>query len=345
MKRSLNSNFLIKNVIIILTLILMIVALIVLAGPRFSGWVTRGVYAGIVLITIMLLIILLYTYVRNFYIPLKRLENKMKEFEGKQYFSAEGLPKNTDNLLEKLNAIMELQKTELEREHARAIIEQKMKYAELQNQINPHFLYNTLENIRGQAIIDDNDVIANMTEALSKFFRYNISKDNDIVKLADELDNIKNYIRIQQYRFRDRFVFQIYDNDTADAVYHCMIPKMTLQPIVENAIFHGIENKIGQGHIDVHIEVSSNHMIVLVADDGIGMEEAALEKLNQKLNTSERNKRWVDTKENSDGIAMENVNNRLKLLYGEEFGISVSSMRNVGTEVEIVLPYLPEEKA
>jgi two-component system sensor histidine kinase YesM len=251
---------------------------------------------------------------------------------------------DSKNLLDELDEIVNLRQSEMEREHELVILEQKMKYAQLQNQINPHFLYNTLENIRGQAIIDDNYLIADMTEALSRFFRYNISKDNDIVRLADELDNIRTYIQIQQYRFRDRFIFRIHNHDETDGIYRCMIPKMTLQPIVENAIFHGIENKVDTGYIDVHIERSGIHVIVLVSDDGIGMDEDSLEKLNQKLNDMKQKVQGIEEKDSSNGIAMENVNKRLRLLYGEEYGIIVSSTHHVGTEVEIILPYVPEQQ-
>lgn len=284
------------------------------------------------------LIVFLRNCVMRLYVLLRKLEYGIGKDNDRFLTGKSG---DSKNLLDELDEIVNLRQSELEREHELVMLEQKMKYAQLQNQINPHFLYNTLENIRGQAIIDDNYVIADMTEALSRFFRYNISKDNDVVRLADELDNIRTYIQIQQYRFRDRFIFQIYNHDETDGIYRCMIPKMTLQPIVENAIFHGIENKVDIGHIDVHIERSGLHVIVLVSDDGIGMDEESLEKLNQKLNDMKKKAQGMDEKDSSNGIAMENVNKRLKLLYGEEYGIIISSTKNVGTEVEIVLPYLP----
>lgn len=287
------------------------------------------------------LIVFLRNCVMKLYVLLRRLEYGIGK-EDELFLT--GKASDSKNLIDELDEIVNLRQSELQREHELVILEQKMKYAQLQNQINPHFLYNTLENIRGQAIIDDNYVIADMTEALSRFFRYNISKDNDVVKLADELDNIRTYIQIQQYRFRDRFVFQIHNHDDTDSIYRCMIPKMTLQPIVENAIFHGIENKVDTGHIDVHIERSGIHVIVLVSDDGIGMDEESLEKLNQKLNEMKKTVQEIEEKDSSNGIAMENVNKRLKLLYGEEYGIIVSSTQNVGTEVEVVLPYVPQEQ-
>ena len=221
-------------------------------------------------------------------------------------------------------------------ERDRELLEARMKFAQLQNQINPHFLYNTLENIRARAILDDNEIIADMTEALSRFFRYNISKRTDVVKLSEELDNIRTYMHIQQYRFSNKFDFQVFIHDEDASVLNAQIPKMTLQPVVENAIFHGMENKIGKGHIEIHIESDVENVYVLIEDDGVGMDEKALKELREKL-SQKADGQWA-VGHGSDGIAMRNVNNRLKLFFGESYGISVSSTENVGTEVELVLP-------
>lgn len=223
-----------------------------------------------------------------------------------------------------------------EKDRERELLETRMKFAQLQNQINPHFLYNTLENIRARAILDDNAVIADMTEALSRFFRYNISKREDIVKLSEELDNIRTYIRIQQYRFTNKFDFQIFIHDDDPEVMNARIPKMTLQPIVENAIFHGMENKIGKGHIEIHIESDEERVFVLVEDDGVGMSPEELAALQEKL-AAPSDGSWAESR-TSHGIAMQNINNRLRLIFGELCGLSVSSTEGVGTEVDLSLP-------
>ena len=221
----------------------------------------------------------------------------------------------------------------------RELMETRMKFAQLQNQINPHFLYNTLENIRARAILDDNEVIADMTEALSRFFRYNISKRADIVKLSEELDNIRTYMHIQMYRFSNKFDFLVYIHDDED-IMDTMIPKMTLQPIVENAIFHGMEKKIGKGRIEIHVESDTDKVFVLVEDNGVGMSPEQLEKLTARL--SEKEEDSTDSRRRGDGIAMRNINNRLKLLFGEDYGLTISSTEGVGTEVGLVLPRRPE---
>ncbi len=250
----------------------------------------------------------------------------------------------TETVGEMITALQDKMKGLAEREHGSAILYEQAQYAQLQNQINPHFLYNTLETIRGQAIIDDNYLIADMTEALGKYFRYSISRDNDTVTVGQELDNILNYVQIQQYRFQDRFIFRIYPHVPEEEYNICKIPKMTLQPIVENAIFHGMEQKVDKGHISIHIDVTEDKLIIIVADDGVGMDEAALEKMNRKLRETETTGEMT-SKGRHNGIAIENVNRRLKLLFGSDYGLRVSSTKGLGTEVEVTLPkVLMDEK-
>ena len=176
--------------------------------------------------------------------PLERFDKKFKEIRKLSGVNEDEEITELQTVFEQIETVLAYQEKVMEEKNARDLLEQKMKYAELQNQINPHFLYNTLENIRAQAYIDDNDTIAEMTEALSRFFRYNISKDNEVVTLAQELENIETYIQIQQYRFQNRFTFHIYYHENENLAVHCRMPKMTLQPVVENAIRHGVENNV-----------------------------------------------------------------------------------------------------
>ncbi len=233
--------------------------------------------------------------------------------------------------------------SEKERRREQELLETKMKFALLQNQINPHFLYNTLENIRARAILDDNPVIADMTESLSRFFRYNISRRSDLVKLGEELDNIRTYMHIQQYRFSNKFDFRIFNHDEDPSTLNCLIPKLTLQPIVENAIFHGMENKIGEGHIEIHIESDDRYVYILIEDDGVGMPEEKLRELTERINGEDDGP--AEGGRAGDGIAMRNVNRRLKLLHGDACGLAVSSTEGVGTEVSLTLPKTEEKNS
>lgn len=166
-----------------------------------------------------------------------------------------------------------LEKREISQREAytAAVSSSQSKINALQNQINPHFLYNTLECIRSEAILQDCENIARMSHALASFFRYSISRKENIVTLRDELSNIKNYFFIQQFRFEDRFFLDIQVEDGDDELLDCLLPKMTLQPIVENCVFHGLEPKAEQGHVTIRISGTKDMMKVIVEDDGVGM--------------------------------------------------------------------------
>lgn len=212
------------------------------------------------------------------------------------------------------------------------------QYLALQNQINPHFLYNTLESIRGEALIAGMDNIADMTEALAKFFRYTITKVENLVSVEEELDNCETYFLIQKYRFGSRLQLHIlYEEENRESIMNCKIPKLTLQPVLENSIIHGTELKIGTGNLTIQFEQTDRRLIIRISDDGVGMDEQTLAKLNRQLGGG--GKALTDNQEEKKGgIALVNVNNRIHLLFGEEYGMHVYSIRGKGTDVEVTLP-------
>ena len=207
----------------------------------------------------------------------------------------------------------------------------------LQNQINPHFLYNTLECIRSEAVLADMDEIGNMCEALAVFFRYTISNPKTMVTVNDEIMNIRTYFYIQQYRFGDRMRLKLDFQSDEATVGNCIVPKLILQPIVENAIIHGLEDKIGSGTVKIQLSICDDNLLIHVIDDGIGMDDATLHQVNQSIahGTPFMNRK-------KGGIALRNVNNRIQIIYGQEYGITVNSMKQIGTDVEIVIPYRRE---
>lgn len=212
------------------------------------------------------------------------------------------------------------------------------QYLALQNQINPHFLYNTLESIRGEALIAGLDSVADMTEALAKFFRYTITKVENLVSIEEELENCETYFLIQKYRFGDRLKLHIEcDPEDWETVMNYRIPKLTLQPILENSIIHGTELKIGTGNLRIQFECTQERLLIRITDDGVGMAEDTLVMLNKKLGR-DGNSVVHQADENKGGIALVNVNSRIHLLYGEEYGIHVYSVLEKGTDVEITLP-------
>lgn len=224
------------------------------------------------------------------------------------------------------------------------ISKRQAQYLALQNQINPHFLYNTLESIRSEALIAGLDSVADMTEALASFFRYTISKVENLVSVEEELQNCETYFRIQQYRFGDRLQLHIdYDRAEWDEIIHCRIPKLTLQPILENSIIHGTELKIGTGNLKIQFERTQKRLIIRISDDGVGMDEDTLTRLNQKLGRG-GNQLTEHDEEAKGGIALINVNNRIHLIFGEEYGMHVYSIPGKGTDVEISIPMITSDR-
>ena len=201
------------------------------------------------------------------------------------------------------------------------------------------FLYNTLEGIRAEALIAGVDSIAEMTEALATYFRYTISQVNNLVTLEEELANVENYYYIQQFRFGSKLDLRIrYDCEDEEEALMCQLPKLTLQPIVENSIYHGLERKIGTGHLDIKVTVTDSHLIIMISDDGVGIEKGQVKVMNEQLRALRLEEENNGETGKKGGIAVKNVNNRIKLLFGEEYGIYIYSQPDVGTDVEITLP-------
>ncbi len=202
----------------------------------------------------------------------------------------------------------------------------------LRSQINPHFLYNTLESIKGLALIHDNQDIWEIAKSLGVIFRYSISKE-DITTLEEELAIVKEYIYIQKVRFEERFSV-IYDFD--DDIIKYLIPKMILQPFIENAIHHGMEPKLEKCTIRLAGAINTKgDLVITIEDDGKGIDEARLSEIKNVLKSR---REVIVSGGGSTGIGISNINNRLKLLYGEEYGVDIKSEPGHGTKVTLSLP-------
>lgn len=196
-----------------------------------------------------------------------------------------------------------------------------------------------MECIRGQALLDDNIEIAKMVEALSSFFRYSISKKGNLVTLRDELANIENYMLIQRYRFNNRFSMEIIIDEEDEAAYDFLVPRLIIQPVIENAIFHGLEERMEDGIVSIEVIVTDLDMIITISDNGKGIGCEELEELNNRINANDME---LDDKNKSNqintGIALPNINRRIRLLFGKEYGVNVYSTLGKGTDVEIIIP-------
>ena len=202
----------------------------------------------------------------------------------------------------------------------------------LQAQINPHFLYNTLGSIKHLIDMNENQRASKMVGALTKFFMIGISKGKEIITVAEEIEHIRNYLLILQMRYSQDFDFEL---DVSEEIARCRIIKLTLQPLVENSIYHGIKNKPAKGILRVTGYREGAQAVIEVYDDGAGMSEARLAELRQSLAAPE-------VAEHPMTFGLRNVNERLKLHFGPEYGLTVFSEAGRFTRILVRLPF-PEE--
>ncbi len=208
----------------------------------------------------------------------------------------------------------------------------KAEFELLQAQINPHFLYNTLDAIVWSAEAGNQKQVVSMVGSLSDFFRTSLNKGKEIVSIKEELQHVTSYLEIQQIRYQDILTYEI--NVTKD-IYNYSIPKITIQPIVENALYHGIKNRRGGGKISITGAESKDYIIIQVRDDGAGMDERRLAEV--------RNGLIHDNPDKSIIYGLYNVNERIRLNFGDEYGISIDSAPEKGTDVIIKLPKILTE--
>ena len=206
------------------------------------------------------------------------------------------------------------------------ITQKELEVQMLQNQINPHFLYNTLESIHMMAEINEDEETSTMVRALGRILRYGISKNHEKVTVSQELDNINDYIFLQKIRFSNIFEIIV---SISEELYDYVIIKLILQPIVENAIYHGLSETLSGGLIEITGELQENKLLFMVKDNGKGMDAAAVTKMNNNIN---------DVDNSMSSIGLKNVSRRIKLKYGNDFGLEVCSVLGEYTVVKILLP-------
>lgn len=243
-----------------------------------------------------------------------------------------------DDYLERIFALLD---GSIEREYSAKLLQKQTEFEALKNQINPHFLYNTLDTIRGYALIEEAPATSHMIEMLSRLFRYMIGQRNELITIGQEIDIIQDYIKIQEYRQnRPILLLQNIDGDLQETgIMNYKIPKMSLEPFIENAIKHGMRNLSKEFVITIHITSTRTRLLIHIIDNGRGMDTEELSALNCKFVQAEMpvpNRKKEEGK--GTGIALTNVNARIKLLYGDEYGVSVQSGQGFGTDFQIMLP-------
>lgn len=268
--------------------------------------------------------------------PISLLKKTMKMAESGN-FDTQIEVKTRDEIGElslSFNKMLSQIKQLIQRVYQTEIVRKEAELSALQAQINPHFLYNTLQIMDIMAEENDAYEISGACQALAKIFRYSISKGRELVPLAMEIVHVKNYVYIQRLRLGDKLQVE-YAID--DELLQYEIIKLIIQPLVENAIIHGIEKNGKKCLVRIGAQLSEDNLILTVEDDGIGMTPDELMRLRISL--------YQETEEikpkRTGGIALRNVSDRIKLYYNEKFGMSIQSKKHKGTKVTLILPAKP----
>lgn len=232
------------------------------------------------------------------------------------------LSSSINSMIDKINELLSQVKTE--QIHLR-----KAEFELLQAQINPHFLYNTLDAIVWLAEAGEKEKVVSTVGSLSDFFRASLNQGKDVVTIKEDLNHVRSYLEIQQVRYQDILEYEI---DVPEELNNYLIPKITIQPLVENALYHGIKNKRGLGKIKITGQLFDDCMELYIVDNGQGITKERLEVVLNNINNRSESEKST--------YGLYNVNERIKLNFGEIYGISISSEYLMGTKVTIKLPIL-----
>lgn len=232
------------------------------------------------------------------------------------------LSDSLNTMIDKIDELLE----QVKKEQIRL---RKAEFELLQSQINPHFLYNTLDAIVWLAEAGEQKKVVSMVGSLSDFFRTSLNQGKDIITIKEELQHSRSYLEIQQMRYQDILNYEIH---VPEELHRYLIPKITIQPLVENALYHGIKNKRGLGRIVISGRKEEDFLILQIEDNGIGMRKERLDQVKEGMNQK------IPTEKDIYGLY--NVNERIRLNFGEKYGLSIESTYGEGTVVSIILPYM-----
>ena len=263
--------------------------------------------------------------------PLKGLSRAMRQFEKNAdtfTYAPVGGAREVQELSESFSHMVVKIQHLMETVRREEINLRKTELKALQAQINPHFLYNTLDSIAWMCEQGRNDEAVQMVNALAQLFRISISRGHELIPIRSELRHAESYLKIQKHRYKNQFSYRF---DVDESCLDFLCNKITLQPIIENAIYHGINGLVDEGEIVITLRADGSDVVFTVADNGVGMEEEQIQAILRK--------------ERSDhtGIGIKNVNDRLKIYFGEGYGITIDSEPDVGTTVTIRMPQVREE--
>ena len=289
--------------------------------------------AATALIAIGICITVSFIVSRHINLPLQKIVYAMQLMESGDFDQRAEIIDNDEfgYLASQFNGMCRKIKELFQKDHEKQELLRIAEMKNLHSQINPHFLYNTLDSIKWLAKMNHEQEIYTMVKNLGFMLKNSMHLSREFVTIRESLNTLEAYIGIQQIRFADKFVV---DTEIEEAIMDHKIPTLILQPLVENAMIHGLEPKPGLGTLMIRGFVKQGRLIFQIQDDGIGMEETELAALIASLND----------RDGTEHIGLKNVNQRIKLYYGDAYGVSVESMPGRGSSFTLTLPFLEEWK-
>lgn len=304
-------------------------------GISFSGVKTRLFIVFVILLILFLLVLINYYISSRITNPIHELEKSVSELEEgnleaeisiKGSYEIQHLGRSITTMAQQIQVLMQ----DIVAEHEQ---KRKSEFDTLQSQINPHFLYNTLDIIVWMIENEQKSEAVKVVTALARFFRISLSRGKSIIRVGDELEHVRNYLMIQHMRFKNKFSYTI---EADEEVMELASLKLMLQPLVENAIYHGMEFMDGDGEIFIRASLQEDELHFLIEDNGLGMLPEQVEHL------------FTDTSHipsrRGSGIGVRNVNERIRLYFGENYGLNIDSEPDEGTRIYIRLPAVAYEE-
>lgn len=288
----------------------------------------QSVYVLTAIILVIVALLFSRFMARSITLPIQKLRDSMKKVQEGDFSVSDvvvdskneigSLTKSFDVMTHRIHELMEQNVYEQEEKR-------KSELKALQSQINPHFLYNTLDSIIWMAEGKKNEEVVLMTASLARLLRQSISNEDEVVPIANEVEYARGYLTIQKMRYKDKLEFQI---EVDSSILYIPLIKLVLQPIIENAIYHGLKYKESKGLLIVKGFMKDGNAVLQVIDDGVGMDEETLAHIYDKHKVNYH----------SNGVGVYNVQKRLKLYYGEDYGITYTSELGKGTTATITIP-------
>ena len=288
----------------------------------------QSVYVLTAIILVIVALLFSRFMARSITLPIQKLRDSMKKVQEGDFSVSDvvvdskneigSLTKSFDVMTHRIHELMEQNVHEQEEKR-------RSELKALQSQINPHFLYNTLDSIIWMAEGKKNEEVVLMTASLARLLRQSISNEDEVVPIANEVEYARGYLTIQKMRYKDKLEFQI---DVDPSILHIPLIKLVLQPIIENAIYHGLKYKESKGLLIVKGFMKDGNAVLQVIDDGVGMDEETLAHIYDKHKVNYH----------SNGVGVYNVQKRLKLYYGDDYGITYESEKGKGTTATITIP-------